>query len=372
MRKAGLLLMVAWAGSGMAALGCSTAPYSPQRTALMDTEVPPEVVYWKGTFAGAGGIQLHEQSWRPARGGRAAIVLLHGLKDHSSRYREVAIRLVNRGYSVHTFDMRGHGYSEGVRDHFDSVNRCLEDLRLFLWRVVDREKGKPVFLMGQGLGATLGALYAVRTRSMLAGLVLSGPMLRAEVKAGERFGTQMASVFTPTAHKLKLDLADWSSDPDAVAVLKGDSLINGGEVTASTVGVLLAASDELQRRAGELTVPLLVLQGSADKVADPELGRSLHARMGGNDKTIKSYPGLYHDLLHEKEAKRDEVVAELAEWMSPRAVVKPPPPPPAAPAAQPAATATGAQAGAPAAAAPPAGKATGAKPAAKAAKRSRK
>jgi alpha-beta hydrolase superfamily lysophospholipase len=47
-------------------------------------------------------------------------VLVHGLKDHSVRYKDVAVTFADRGISVYALDLRGHGYSEGVRDHLDS------------------------------------------------------------------------------------------------------------------------------------------------------------------------------------------------------------------------------------------------------------
>ncbi|HEX7836674.1 MAG TPA: alpha/beta fold hydrolase, partial [Kofleriaceae bacterium] len=66
------------------------------------------------TFTGGGGLPLYAQAWRPRTGEpRAAVVIHHGLADHSDRYAGFAERLVHAGYAVWAFDMRGHGRSAG-------------------------------------------------------------------------------------------------------------------------------------------------------------------------------------------------------------------------------------------------------------------
>jgi acylglycerol lipase len=276
--------------------------------------VPPEVDYSKGKFAGAGGLQIFEQGWRPSQPPRAVVVFVHGLKDHSGRYRDLGVQLAHRGVAFSAFDMRGHGYSEGVRDHVDSLESAIEDLKTVVSRVRDRHPGVPMFLAGQGFGADVVALYAHQAKPAIAGLILSAPILRGEVKRGERFGTRMSAIFGSTTHKLEVNLDDWSSDPKVVAALKNDPLIYDGQPTAATARELLRASDELGRDAATLMAPVLVIYGGSDKVASVELGRALHAQMGATDKQLQVYEGLAHDVFHEPQ--RDQVFSDTLLWVN--------------------------------------------------------
>src|SRR4051812_21812230 len=124
------VLAAALAGSALAAAtsGCASAPYVPQRMGLVDTKAPPEMEYSNGAFITPDNVKLYEQHWIPTRNVRGAVVLIHGLKDHSSRYRTLAIAMAEQGLAVYAYDLRGHGYSEGVRDDVMSVNHCLSDL----------------------------------------------------------------------------------------------------------------------------------------------------------------------------------------------------------------------------------------------------
>jgi acylglycerol lipase len=312
-----LLLVTAFTAT--AAMGaCTSPPYTPPRAPQPGNKVPPEVEYWRGNFVGAGGLKLYEQAWRPEKAPRAAVVLVHGLKDHSSRYRDMGVTFAHRGLALYAFDLRGHGYSEGVRDHIDSLDNAVADLETFVKIVRDRQPGKPLFLLGQGFGASLAGVYAVRTKTPIAGVILSAPPLRGDVKRSERVGTRAAAIFGPRTHQLQIDLDKWSSDREVVAALKNDPLVYDGQPTASTAGEVLRASDEVQGKAESLKVPLLVLFGSADVVASPERGRALHDHAATSDKTFQLYEGLYHDLFHEP--RRDEVIGDVVSWVGAEAV----------------------------------------------------
>jgi alpha-beta hydrolase superfamily lysophospholipase len=306
----GLVVMVS-------AAACTSPPYQPARVPHSQGDVPPEVQYWRGTFPGGGGTKIYEQGWRPAGTSRAALVLVHGLKDHSSRYRDLGITLAHRGLSLYAFDLRGHGYSEGVRDHIDSLDHAVKDLDGVLARVRDREKGKPVYLIGQGFGASVAAVHVGRGIRPVEGLILIAPPLRGEVKRTERVGTRAAAIFGPTTGGLEIDLAKWSSDPSVVAALRSDPLVYDGEPTASTAGEVLRASDEVQKLAPTLKTPVLILFGGADAVSSAELGKALFEKVGATDKVFETYEGLFHDLLHEP--RRAEVIGDVFDWVSERA-----------------------------------------------------
>src|SRR5688572_1703353 len=91
----------------LAAAGCAK-PYLPVRaTTPPPPAVPEGVAYASETVPGHGGVELFARSWRPLGEPRAVVVIMHGLRDHGDRYTEFAVRLVERGYAVHAFDLRG-------------------------------------------------------------------------------------------------------------------------------------------------------------------------------------------------------------------------------------------------------------------------
>src|SRR5260221_7131498 len=96
-----------------------------------------EVAHSEDSFIGGGGVKIFEQRWSPEKGEvRAVLVIVHGLKDHSTRYAEFADRLAQHGWEVHAFDLRGHGSSEGRRVYISSFDDYVQDLDAFVarWR----------------------------------------------------------------------------------------------------------------------------------------------------------------------------------------------------------------------------------------------
>ena len=72
----------------------------------------------------------------------------------------------------------------------------------------------------------------------------------------------------------------------------------------------------LQGNLGRVSVPFLALHGSADTVTEPAATSQLHEAACSEDKSLKIYDGLLHDLLFEPEG--EEVAEDIVAWMEAR------------------------------------------------------
>jgi len=137
-----------------------------------------QVDHSTGTFRASDGTQLFEQWWQPVAETKAVLVIVHGIAEHSGRYAYVANYMGGHGYAVATFDLRGHGHSEGDRAYVRSFDEYLSDLDQFLARVREQEPGKAIFLLGHSMGGTIIALFAITRQPGLAGLILSAAAVK--------------------------------------------------------------------------------------------------------------------------------------------------------------------------------------------------
>lgn len=119
------------------------------------------------------GLKLYFQCWQTDDRLKGVICLVHGLGEHSGRYTDWAMRLNQAGYSVLTYDLRGHGKSDGQRGHILSFNDYLADTELLLREANDKFPGIPHFLYGHSLGAIIAWIYVLRNKPRLAGVVLT-------------------------------------------------------------------------------------------------------------------------------------------------------------------------------------------------------
>jgi len=271
----------------------------------------------EATVRGARRTTLYAQWWRPCGPPRGVVAIVHGLKDHSARYGTFAERLVGRGFAVHAFDLRGHARSEGPPAWVDAFDDYVEDLDAFVRCVRGREGAAPLFVFGHGMGGSIATLWQLERRKTVAGLILSGAALQPRPAPDEARATRWLSALAPRARILQLDVRQASRDRSTVEDSLRDTLVSQPPAPARTAKELLDAMERIEARAPELSVPLLVMHGSADVVNNPEGSRRLVARAGSPDKQLYVYDGLAHDLVHEPERAR--VVRDVGEWLKDRA-----------------------------------------------------
>jgi acylglycerol lipase len=69
----------------------------------------------------------------------------------------------------------------------------------------------------------------------------------------------------------------------------------------------------MPRRLPSLTLPLLVLHGTADRLVPPAASEVVRAHAGSPDLTVRTYAGLFHEPHNEPE--KDDVLADVVAWL---------------------------------------------------------
>ncbi|MFZ0042952.1 MAG: lysophospholipase [Solirubrobacteraceae bacterium] len=269
-----------------------------------------------GTLPGAGGRRIFWQSWTPAAGVRAVVVIVHGAGEHSGRYEQVAGRLTQEGYAGFALDHRGHGRSDGPRALIDRMSAAVADLDSLIDLAGAEHPDAPVFVLGHSMGGTIAVQYALSHQDRMAGLILSGPLAEIDAPAAMRAAGRALSVLAPRLPLIGVDPGLVSRDPEVVAAYRSDPLVHHGKLPARTVAELTAAIDAFPARAPEIIVPTLIVYGTADRLCPPSGSVMLGERIGADDLTLRSYDGLYHEVLNEPE--RERVLDDVCAWLGQR------------------------------------------------------
>ncbi len=244
---------------------------------------------------------LFEREW-PIDEAKGAVVIAHGIAEHSGRYEHVAQALNQAGYSVFAYDHRGHGQSIGAPgDMGESVEQLVQDVVDHC--VAARASYEKTFLLAHSMGTLFALPAAVQAPDgTLSGLILSGIALVPGTAALESMGSGEA-----------LPPETISRDPDVVKAYVDDPLIFNDAIPPETltrvVEVIQLATDSVSK----VTVPVLLLHGSEDILTSVEGANMAHAQLIVTDKTLKVYEGLYHEVLNEPE--KDQVIADLVAWL---------------------------------------------------------
>ena len=269
----------------------------------------------EGTFKGIRDASIYYQSWLPEGEPKAVLLIVHGLAEHSGRYMNVVHYFVPLGYAVYEVDHVGHGKSSGTRVYVERFGDYTHTLKTYFDMVRRWQPGKPIFLLGHSMGGLIGAVYLLDYQAELTGAVLSGPAVKVHrtVSSTDIFVGKVMSVLMPKLGVIGLEAEGVSRDAAVVQAYVDDPLVFRGKVTARLSAELVKAVRRLIADAANITLPILIVQGSEDKLVDPKGAQVLYDAVSSVDKTIKIYDGLYHEVFNEPE--HDMVLGDVQVWL---------------------------------------------------------
>lgn len=263
------------------------------------------------------GQKLYLQSWTPETEPKAAVLIIHGLAEHSGRYAHFAAELNRAGYAVYTFDGRGHGKSSLPEPtaYFSNMDDYVMDVEGIFQKMKASVGNIPLFLFGHSMGGGITTYYALKYRPDVRGIVLSG----AALIPGEDISpllirmSAVLSALMPKFKVVKLDEVKLSRDPEVLTKHRADDLIYKQKVPARTGAELLRILRYIHPRMPDFTYSVLIMHGTADVLTNVDGSKLLYERAGSKDKTLKLYEGFYHEIVNE--LGKEQVMSDIIEWL---------------------------------------------------------
>ncbi|HAB56556.1 MAG TPA: hypothetical protein DCE75_00700 [Acidimicrobiaceae bacterium] len=256
-----------------------------------------------------GLIQLRRR-WRPAGDATAAMLMVHGLGEHSGRYEHVGARFAERGFEVVMLDNRGFGASGGRRAYVDSFSQFQDDVKDQLAAI--RELGLPTVLLGHSLGGLISTGYCTSGRPLPDALVLSGPPLGYELEGSQKIlkmtgplirrlrpGFEIRDEFDPANYATDITVGErFFEDP-----LRVDFM------TISLALEMIGEIDRVKAAVAGLDLPTWVGHGEVDRLVPVWASDPLESVAA----VRKVYNGLGHEILNEPVGL--DIAHEMAAWI---------------------------------------------------------
>lgn len=275
------------------------------------------MTYIEETVTATDGLRLFLRRHEHAKA-RAEVLITHGFGEHSGRYGALTEHLVSQGYSVTAYDHRGHGLSDGLPGHVESFAEYDDDLARLIGSVRSRSNTASLFLIGHSMGGLIALRYAAHNRGNLSGAIISAPLIEVAVRVPAR-KLMIARVGARMAPRMRLDNeinpSHLSRDPEIGRAYAADPLVNR-KVSPKWFAEATRAMHEVTEWAPRITLPLLVMHGTDDRLASVEATKRVFEGMESPDKELVIYPGFYHELFNEPE--KQDVFDRVTEWLGKR------------------------------------------------------
>jgi alpha-beta hydrolase superfamily lysophospholipase len=267
---------------------------------------------WKST----DGLTLSAQGWEPDTTPiKAVVCLVHGIGEHSGRYTHVAEAFAKEGYALFTADIRGHGKSEGLKGHADSMEILMQDVDVLLKQASIRYPGLPLILYGHSLGGILALHYGLKRNPDVKGVLVTSPAMHSSLEQ-QPFKVLSAKVLGALVPKVTLasglDVNAISHDLDVIKAYNLDPLVHD-KISVGLGKVLLQVCKYNLDHAGEFPLPLLLMHGSADAIAFPSSSIQFARPLKDTCKLVL-WEGGFHELHNEP--FKEEVFKTMTDWMN--------------------------------------------------------
>ncbi|MEM7183482.1 MAG: lysophospholipase [Spirochaetota bacterium] len=266
------------------------------------------------------GTHIYYQSWTKPDA-KKLLVIQHGFGEHSGRYGNIVQRFSGESVSIYALDARGHGNSEGKRGHVEQFQYYIDDLADLIHIAREKEKKEKIILLGHSLGGVIALQYTLELNNQdyMHALIVSSPGLKVKMdleKEVKKVASQYLAIFFPDfTVDANLDLKFLTRDTSVIKAYQNDKLTHG-KISFQMANNLFYLSRAIYHKVHNIKIPVYLFHGEADGIADIRGSRELFAKMTGDNKTFKSYPGLYHELMNELPKDRERVLDGIVEFLA--------------------------------------------------------
>ena len=260
--------------------------------------------------------RIFMHSWHPVLNARGIVVIVPGFNAHGGRYQWVAEQFNTGGLAVYAVDLRGRGKSDGERFYIEAFADYVSDVAAVVEQARLQDPALPVFLLSHSAGGVIACFYALEHQHELSGLICESFAFELPAPDIALAALRGLSHIVPHVHVVRLEAKDFSRNPTVVEAMNNDPLIAGEAESTQTIAEMARAGARLRDLFKQITLPVLILHGTADKIAKPSGSQHFFDAAGSGDKSLQMYKGGFHDLIND--TGKELVMSDISQWIDRR------------------------------------------------------
>jgi alpha-beta hydrolase superfamily lysophospholipase len=219
-----------------------------------------------------------------------------------------------------SFDMRGHGKSNGERGFIPSLDAVHDDLECVVERIqTELYPDIPIVIYSHGTGSLicLGHILRRPTKPLnCKAMIISTPSLclrRRPTALLLFFSRAFANLDPHFLLPVKGNLTNvYTNDPEVVEAYRNDPLVHD-RWPATTVSIFLELAVLLERHIVDAPYPLLIQHGVADTITPIEGIRKWMGKRVKGDVQFKEWPENFHELHND--LNKEEILTFAVHWI---------------------------------------------------------
>lgn len=271
----------------------------------------------EGHFSSFDNTELFFQTWSKDEPAQGTIVITHGMAEHSECYHPLAKVLAENGWHVVSWDLRGHGRSEGKRGYIRDFSYFEKDMEVLVQKIRSQEHfpKAPFVLFGHSMGGLITLQYLLSAQEKPDAAVLSSPALGLAMQVPplkEKVAHIAAKWFPSLTLNNEIKYSDLSRDEKMVQGYARDNLRHDKISPGLFLG-MQAAFKEVFDNAAKITIPVLFQISGDDRLVSAEASREVFGLLPNKRNQLLVYPDSYHEIYNDLD--RETVIADLKKFL---------------------------------------------------------
>lgn len=245
---------------------------------------------------------------------KAVVAIIHSAYEQHRWYAWLIEKLRSAGFHVVMGDLPGHGeMSKYARYHDEEFSDYSKYTKQLL--NVALEYNLPLFIIGNGLGATIAMHVLQKKKIECAGLVLTSPWLHLKLAPGKMSSalTSLSAITSNVKIKHELTMQHFTRNVDIYKEMNEHFPLNN-TVTVKWYRDIQQSMRQLRDPEWLLpNMPLLLMTGRNDKVVDNTVTKQWLMQQKLSEFQYKEWPDSLHCLYFEME--REDVYRYTKDFM---------------------------------------------------------
>ncbi|KAK4514104.1 phosphoglycerate kinase [Mucor velutinosus] len=266
---------------------------------------------------------IYTKTWKTTSTPSANLIMIHGFGEHIGRYDRLFSFFATQGIECYGYDQRGWGETGKKTAQFGNnqgYNTALKDIDDAVLK--HKRQGIPLFLMGHSMGGGLILNYLARSDiykgvDLLTGAIASAPLVTLSMKIPMiKYYTirALAAIVPSMTIQAGVDPAGVSHDQEEVQKYLDDPLVHDF-ATLATLRSFVDAGTDLLTKAKAIKTPILYSHADSDPINSFNGCKSAYEITSSQDKELKNWTGLYHELHNETMPQRQQIAEYYVDWI---------------------------------------------------------
>ena len=232
------------------------------------------------------------------------IIIIHGLGEHSGRYKEFASFFIKKNIGVFSFDLIGHGKSDGLKGHISNIKDFTDSIEEVLIQVRKRFINTPIIIFGHSLGGCLALNYLIERKSKEISLaIISSAWIETEIQIPKYLliiQRVIHTLFPKIRLSNRLDTKDLSKDIKIIDKYKNDPLVHD-RISLNLLSEINKTIEKIKNKDYNIEIPVLIIHGKKDKIISYKGSELINKKI--KDSKLKLYDNVYHEPHNDNEKK---------------------------------------------------------------------